>query len=63
MMQFLAQFNPDEPVVTITMEQAGTNVFIRVDGVVLVHFVGGTNEVSVVKLTATQKGLNLIVEE
>lgn len=60
-MQFVAQ-KLDEQLMTISLEQSGaSDVCVRVDGLVIASFSG--QEVTVLRQSATQKGLNLIVEE
>lgn len=60
-MQFVAQ-KLDDQMMTISLEQSGaSDVFVRVDGLVIASFSG--QEVTVLRQSATQIGLNLIVEE
>lgn len=58
-MQFVAQV--DKQIMTVSLEQFQKDVFVRVDGLVIASFSG--QEVTVLRQSATQKGLNLIVEE
>lgn len=62
-MRFIAQFDLSEPVVPVVLEQSEDGVYMRVDGRVIVHCVTGTNEIIVSRVGATEKGLNLIIEE
>lgn len=60
-MQFVAQ-KLDDQMMTVSLEQSGaSDVFVRVDGLVIASFSG--QEVTVLRQSATQRGLNLIVEE
>lgn len=59
-MQFVA-LDSNEQLISVTLEQAEKNVYVRVDGLVIIAFEG--HEVTVNRQSAVEKGLNLIVEE
>lgn len=58
-MQFVAV--TDDQLLTVSLEQSEKNVYVRVDGLVIMAFEG--HEVTVNRQSAVEKGLNLIVGE
>lgn len=62
-MQFVAQIGQGDQIMPISLEQMGPDVLLRVEGLVVAHFMGQSNEMVVYKPSAAVKGINLIVEE